>query len=92
MAIPSGHYGRIAPQSSLSANHNIGVLGGVIDADYRGIVKVILFNHGQEDFQVNKGDRVAQIIIEKIANPQILEVFDLDNTFHGPQGFGSTGS
>jgi len=64
---------------------------GVIDADYRGSVGVILFNHSDVDFEVKVGDRVAQLIIEKIVTPSVTEVEDLDETLRGEGGFGSTG-
>lgn len=64
---------------------------GVIDADYRGSVGVILFNHSDADFEVKVGDRVAQLIIEKIVTPEVEEVDDLDSTVRGSGGFGSTG-
>jgi len=63
----------------------------VIDFDYRGAVGVILFNHGESDFAVAKGDRVAQLILERILTPDIVEVDDLDDTARGAGGFGSTG-
>ncbi|KAG5351259.1 Deoxyuridine 5'-triphosphate nucleotidohydrolase [Termitomyces sp. Mn162] len=64
---------------------------GVIDADYRGIVFVLLFNLSDKDFGVKEGDRIAQLIVERIYTPEILEVKDLDETLRGPGGFGSTG-
>lgn len=64
---------------------------GVIDADYRGPVGVILFNHSDVDFEVKVGDRIAQLIIEKIVTPDVLEVQHLDSTVRGEGGFGSTG-
>lgn len=64
---------------------------GVIDADYRGPVGVILFNHSDVDFDVKVGDRIAQLIIEKIMTPDVVEVEDLDTTLRGEGGFGSTG-
>lgn len=64
---------------------------GVIDADYRGPVGVILFNHSDMDFDVKVGDRIAQLIIEKIMTPDVVEVEDLDTTLRGEGGFGSTG-
>lgn len=64
---------------------------GVIDADYRGPVGVILFNHSDVDFEVKRGDRIAQLIIEKIVTPDVLEVQHLDSTVRGEGGFGSTG-
>lgn len=63
----------------------------MIDADYRGPVGVILFNHSDMDFQVKHGDRIAQLIIEKIVTPDVAEVEDLDDTVRGSGGFGSTG-
>ena len=63
----------------------------VVDYDYRGAVGVILFNHGEADFPVAKGDRVAQLILERILTPDVVEVDDLDDTARGAGGFGSTG-
>ena len=93
MAIPIGNYGRIAPRSGLAAKNFIDVGAGVIDADYRGEVKVLLFNFGEQEFQVKAGDRVAQLIIEKYTRTEIEEVTegDLDSTERGEGGFGSTG-
>eukprot|EP00005_Dracoamoeba_jomungandri_P010024 CAMPEP_0174266000 /NCGR_PEP_ID=MMETSP0439-20130205/28627_1 /TAXON_ID=0 /ORGANISM="Stereomyxa ramosa, Strain Chinc5" /LENGTH=117 /DNA_ID=CAMNT_0015352723 /DNA_START=38 /DNA_END=388 /DNA_ORIENTATION=+ len=65
MAIPPGHYGRIAPRSSLAWRNFIDTGAGVIDSDYRGEVKVILFNHSEEEFDVKIGDKICQLIIEK---------------------------
>ena len=64
---------------------------GVIDADYRGPVGVILFNYSDVDFEVKVGDRIAQLIIERIMTPEVVEVEDLDATVRGESGFGSTG-
>jgi len=91
VAIPSGHYGRIAPRSSLAWRNHIDTGAGVIDEDYRGPVAIILFNHSNEDFQVNRGDRVAQLIVTKIITPMVEEVEELDETIRGQGGFGSTG-
>jgi len=94
MAISIGNYGRIAPRSGLAAKNFIDVGAGVIDADYRGEVKVLLFNFSEVDFKVNPGDRVAQLIIEKYTRTEIEEVADggdLDSTERGEGGFGSTG-
>ncbi|TNV70985.1 hypothetical protein FGO68_gene2319 [Halteria grandinella] len=93
MAIPIGNYGRIAPRSGLAAKNFIDVGAGVIDADYRGEVKVLLFNFSDVDFQVNMGDRIAQLIVEKYTRTEIEEVAegDLDSTERGAGGFGSTG-
>lgn len=81
----------IAPRSGLAWKHSIDVGAGVIDADYRGPVGVILFNHSDVDFEVKIGDRIAQLIIEKIIVPDVEEVDDLDSTVRGSGGFGSTG-
>lgn len=81
----------IAPRSGLAWKHSIDVGAGVIDADYRGPVGIILFNHSDVDFEVKAGDRIAQLIIEKILTPQVTEVDDLDSTIRGSGGFGSTG-
>lgn len=80
-----------APRSGLAWKHSIDVLAGVIDADYRGPVGIILFNHSDADFEVKAGDRVAQLIIEVIMTPEVVEVEDLDSTVRGAGGFGSTG-
>ncbi|KAF7044478.1 hypothetical protein CFC21_053700 [Triticum aestivum] len=80
-----------APRSGLALKHSIDVGAGVIDADYRGPVGVVLFNHSEVDFAVKPGDRVAQMIIQVITTPEIAEVEDLDATVRGEGGFGSTG-
>ena len=92
IAIPTGHYGRIAPRSGLAANHSIHVGAGVIDADYRGEVSVLLFNLGDRHYTVEKGERMAQLIIEKIAVPTFVQCEDLTGTQRGSGGFGSTGT
>ncbi|KAJ6516193.1 dUTPase-like protein [Mycena sanguinolenta] len=91
IAVPAGTYGRVAPRSGLASKFMIDTGAGVIDADYRGVVFVLLFNHSDKDFQVEEGDRVAQLIIERIYTPDVLEVQDLDETLRGAGGFGSTG-
>lgn len=91
IAIPEGTYARIAPRSGLAWKHSIDVGAGVIDADYRGPVGVILFNHSNIDFEVKVGDRIAQLIIQVIMMPDVVEVDDLDSTVRGAGGFGSTG-
>jgi len=90
--IPYGYYGRVAPRSGLASKKWIDIGAGVIDADYRGIVYVLVINDGPEDFVINKHDRIAQLIIEKIAeNVQMHIVETLDETMRGKEGFGSTG-
>ena len=91
IAVPEGCYGRIAPRSGLTVKKFIDVGAGVIDADYQGEVGVVLFNHSEEDFEVKPGDRIAQLILEKIATPQVKETTDLSCTERGSDGFGSTG-
>ncbi|XP_051484534.1 deoxyuridine 5'-triphosphate nucleotidohydrolase, mitochondrial isoform X2 [Apus apus] len=91
IALPAGCYGRVAPRSGLAAKHFIDVGAGVIDEDYRGNVGVVLFNFGKETFQVKKGDRIAQLICERICYPELEEVQALDDTERGEGGFGSTG-
>ena len=71
--VPEGYYGRIAPRSGLALHHHIDVGAGVIDEDYRGNVTVILFNHSDKLFVVNRGDRVAQLICEKVYYPVLEE-------------------
>jgi len=91
IALPEGTYGRVAPRSGLAWKHSIDVGAGVIDSDYRGNVGVILFNFSDTDFVIKTGDRVAQLILERIATPDVEEVEDLDNTQRGEGGFGSSG-
>lgn len=87
-----GTYGRIAPRSGLAARHSIDVGAGVLDRDFTGSVLVVLFNHHPEQpFQVNVGDRVAQLIVEKICTPKLVEVEELEATERGVGSFGSTG-
>ncbi|EMG46631.1 Deoxyuridine 5'-triphosphate nucleotidohydrolase [Candida maltosa Xu316] len=91
--VPIGTYGRVAPRSGLAVKHGISTGAGVIDADYRGEVKVVLFNHSDKDFEIKEGDRIAQLVLEKIVNADIQEISleELDNTERGEGGFGSTG-
>jgi dUTP pyrophosphatase len=83
--------GRIAPRSGLAAKHSIDTGAGVIDADYRGQVKVILFNFSETDFAIKQGDRIAQLILERIYTPDVAVVEKLAETVRGGGGFGSTG-
>lgn len=89
--IPLGTYARVAPRSGLTWKNSIDTGAGVIDYDYRGNVGVILFNHGPNDFDVKRGDRIAQLILERISMAGIEEVEELDITERGAGGFGSTG-
>ena len=91
MEIPPGHYGRIAPRSGLAWKNHMDVGGGVIDEDYRGNVGVILFNLSPKDeFIVRAGDRIAQLILERISTPDVVEVERLEATERGEGGFGHT--
>lgn len=91
VAIPEGHYGRIAPRSSLAYKNGIDVLAGVIDQDYRGEIKVILSKNNDSVFSIQHGDRIAQLILEKCSTPPVEVVESLDVTERGEGGFGSTG-
>jgi len=91
IAVPAGTYGRVAPRSGLAAKHSIDTGAGVIDADYRGEVKVILFNLSDNDFAIKEGDRIAQLIIERIYTPDVVVVEKLEESVRGAGGFGSTG-
>ncbi|EON96937.1 putative deoxyuridine 5 -triphosphate nucleotidohydrolase protein [Phaeoacremonium minimum UCRPA7] len=92
MAVPAGTYGRIAPRSGLASKHFIDTGAGVIDADYRGQVKVLLFNHSDADFTIQEGDRIAQLVLERIYTPEVVEVAELEESVRGAGGFGSTGT
>eukprot|EP00887_Chlorella_sp_A99_P006702 scaffold3.g6702.t1 len=91
IAIPHGTYARVAPRSGLAVKNFIDTGAGVVDEDYRGEVGVVLFNHSDADFVVKRGDRVAQLILERILTPQVVEVESLDATERGAGGYGSTG-
>ncbi|KAM9817413.1 deoxyuridine 5'-triphosphate nucleotidohydrolase, mitochondrial isoform 2-T2 [Neosynchiropus ocellatus] len=91
IAVPHGCYGRVAPRSGLAVKHFIDVGAGVVDEDYRGNVGVVLFNFNSEPFEVKKGDRVAQLVCERICYPELVEEKTLDETERGAGGFGSTG-
>jgi len=90
IGLPHNIYGRIAPRSSLAVKHRLVTNAGVMDSDYRGEVKVVLANLGDQPYRVEKGDRNAQLIIEKIDNRELQEVTQLDDTERGDQGFGSS--
>lgn len=93
LEIPEGYYGRIAPRSGLAVKNGIDVLAGVVDSSYRGEIKVVLFNSDKSNtFFVQKGDRIAQIIIEDHFNFEFVEVVEeLSQSDRGDSGFGSTG-
>ena len=93
VAIPEDLEIQIRPRSGLAAKSNIGVLNtpGTIDSDYRGELKIILFNHGNEEFIVNNNDRIAQMVLIPVLKMNFEEVDELPKTFRGSGGFGSTG-
>ncbi len=91
VAVPPGHYARVAPRSGLALKFFLDVGAGVVDADYRGPLGVVLFNHSTDDYHVKQGERIAQLILEQISTPPVVEVDQLDDTDRGAGGFGSTG-
>ena len=94
MALPAGYEAQIRPRSGLAYKHGITCLNtpGTIDADYRGEVKVLLINHGQDAFTITRGERIAQMVIAPITQPDFVQVETLDDTARGAGGFGSTGT
>jgi dUTP pyrophosphatase len=94
--LPEGTYGRIAPRSGLAIRYGISSMGGVVDIDFRQEIAVILINHGDENHYINKGDRIAQLILEKIKTPAVLEVSASEMAMAAIEeeehkGFGSSG-
>jgi dUTP pyrophosphatase len=92
-ALPDGFEAQVRPRSGLAAKHGVTCLNtpGTVDADYRGEVKVILVNLGEEDFTIRRGDRIAQLVIAPVVQARWAEVAELDATVRGDGGFGSTG-
>ncbi len=90
VAIPPGFYGRVAPRSGLAAKQGLDVLAGVIDSDYRGEIRCVLYNTGDEVITLPAGSKICQLIIEQIITPEATWVNDLDGTARGAGGFGST--
>ncbi len=91
VAIPEGHYGRLAPRSGLASRSGLDTLAGVIDADYRGEICCLLYNAGDETIHLPVGSKICQLIIEKIITPEPVWADDLSDTDRGSGGFGSTG-
>lgn len=93
MALPAGYEAQIRPRSGLAYKHGITMLNspGTIDSDYRGEVKVLAINHGEEDFSITHGDRIAQMVIAPVSRATIRESQSLDETERNLGGFGSTG-
>ena len=92
MAIPKGYVGLIWPRSGLAYKHGLDVFAGVIDAGYRGDVGVLLYNSRLEHYKITKGDRIAQILFQKIEDFDLVEVDNLDDSQRGAGGFGSSGT
>jgi dUTP pyrophosphatase len=92
-ALPPGFEGQVRPRSGLAFKHGVTCLNtpGTVDADYRGEVKVILVNHGEEDFVIRRGERIAQLVIAPVVQATWVEVDSLEETVRGAGGFGSTG-
>lgn len=91
--LPPGYEGQVRPRSGLALKHSITVLNtpGTIDSDYRGEVKVVLINHSDENFEVNFGDRIAQLVIAQYTKIELNEVSELADSLRGDGGYGSTG-
>jgi len=90
IGLPSGTYGRLAASSGMASKHGIVVGGGVIDADYTGEVDVILRNNGNTSYEFKAGDRIAQVMVEKIQIPDAMAIDNLEDTERGTRGFGSS--
>ena len=91
LEIPQGYVGLIWPRSGLAIKKGIDCGAGVIDSCYRGEIKVLLFNHSHTKFQIEPGDRIAQILIQKVERVQFIPVNELSKTARSEEGFGSTG-
>jgi dUTP pyrophosphatase len=92
VALPEGYEAEIRPRSGLAARHGVTLVNapGTIDADYRGEIRIILINHGQEPFLVKRGDRIAQMVVHRVARVTWVESGGLDQTVRGEGGFGHT--
>ena len=93
IALPPGYEAQVRPRSGLAAKHGVSLLNspGTIDADYRGEIQVILINHGEKDFAVKRGERIAQMVVAPVSRARWDEAPGLDGTARGSGGFGSTG-
>jgi len=94
MELPVGYEAQVRPRSGLAHKHGVTVLNapGTIDADYRGEVKVLLINHGTEPFAVERGMRIAQLVVQPVSRVSLVEVDELNESVRGQGGFGSTGN
>ena len=91
MALPTGTFGKLESKSGLHVKHDIVCLGGVIDSSYRGSIVVKLYNMGDESYEIERGDKIVQLIIQPCMLPAMLLVNELDKTERGENGFGSSG-
>jgi dUTP pyrophosphatase len=92
LELPPGTVGLVWPRSGLAVRHGVDTLAGVVDSDYRGEVKVVLINHGREPFHVSAGDRIAQLLVQRVEQVDFVTESDLTATERGAGGFGSTGA
>lgn len=91
LEIPRGHVGLVWPRSGLAVRHGIDTLAGVIDSDYRGELRVVLANHGDEPFAIARGDRIAQLLLQRVERARFVARPAIEETARGAGGFGSTG-
>ena len=93
IALPEGTEAQVRPRSGIAIRNGISMVNtpGTIDVDFRGEIRVIMINHGQDDFAINRGDRIAQLIVAPVLSAQWEEVDSLDETLRGEGGFGHTG-
>ena len=91
MAVPAGHVGFVWDKSGIAAKHHIKTMAGVLDSNYRGELKVVLTNLGRETYKIEKGQKIAQLVIQPYIQADIEEVGELDDTERGDAGFGSSG-
>jgi dUTP pyrophosphatase len=93
VSIPEGYEAEIRPRSGLALKHGIGLVNspGTIDSDYRGLLSLIMINHGKEPFKIRRGDRIAQMVIKEVMKADIEVTDDLDDTVRSSGGFGHTG-
>ncbi len=92
MQIPDGYVGLVWDRSGVAVNHGIKTMAGVVDSCYRGEISIVLLNLSGEDFKIEKKQKIAQMLIQKVENPEIEIVESLENSERGAGGFGSTGS
>ncbi len=93
IALPDGYEAQIRPRSGLASKHGIGIVNspGTIDADFRGEIKIALINFGKDDYEIKRGDRIAQMVIQRVCHARLEITEELDETKRGQGGFGHTG-